>query len=178
MDTTQSDNNYTARAVASWYTADINSKQTYKYPQSQPHHATTVLRPFFRDRPGEPVPEQNFWTLWCMGRLTEADISAIQLGATPSGLTIPPYFLQAGCPSCRPTNSVKPLKVTSAFGLGRRRYSSPQLCYLHHLHTLKYPQTDTQTNIQADIQTIIINDVTLEKPATNVSLNSEQLHCR
>ena len=32
-----------------------------------------------------------------------------------------PHFLQAGCPSCRPTNSVKALKATSAFGLGRRR---------------------------------------------------------
>jgi len=74
---------------------------------------TTVLRPFFWDHPGEPVPEQNFWTLWCKGRLTEADTPAIQLGATPSGLTSahlhhPPYFLQAGCPSYHPTNSVKP----------------------------------------------------------------------
>jgi len=34
---------------------------------------TTILRPFFRDHPGEPVPEENFWTLWCKGRLTEAD---------------------------------------------------------------------------------------------------------
>jgi len=32
----------------------------------------------------------------------------------------PPFFLQAGCPSCRQTKSVKPLKATSAFGLGRR----------------------------------------------------------
>jgi len=24
---------------------------------------TTILRPFFRDHPGEPVPEENFWTL-------------------------------------------------------------------------------------------------------------------
>jgi len=23
---------------------------------------TTVLRPFFRDHPGDPVPEENFWT--------------------------------------------------------------------------------------------------------------------
>ena len=33
----------------------------------------TILRPFFRDYPGEPVPEENFWTLWCKGKLTEAD---------------------------------------------------------------------------------------------------------
>ena len=77
---------------------------------------TTFLRPFFRDHPGEPVPEENFWTLWCKGRLTEADTSTIQLGSTPSGLASaylhhPPNFLQAGCPSCRPTNSVKALKA-------------------------------------------------------------------
>jgi len=48
---------------------------------------TTVLWPFFRDHPGEPVPEQNFWTLWCKERLKEADTMTIRLGATPSGLT-------------------------------------------------------------------------------------------
>ena len=51
------------------------------------HHTTTVLRPFFRDHLGEPVPEENFWTLWYMGRLTEADTPTIWLGTTPSGLT-------------------------------------------------------------------------------------------
>jgi len=51
------------------------------------HHTTTVLRPFFRDHPGEPVPEENFWTLWCKGGLTEADTPTIRLGVTPSGLT-------------------------------------------------------------------------------------------
>jgi len=33
------------------------------------------------------VPEQNLWTLWCKGRLTEANTSTIRLGATPSGLS-------------------------------------------------------------------------------------------
>jgi len=46
----------------------------------------TVLWPFFQDHLGEPVPEENFWTLWCKGRLTEADTPTIQLGATTSGL--------------------------------------------------------------------------------------------
>ena len=54
------------------------------------------------------------------------NILTIWLGATPSRLTSahlhhPPTFLQAGCPSCHPTNSAKALKATSAFGLGRRR---------------------------------------------------------
>jgi len=47
----------------------------------------TVLRPFFRDHPGEPVPEENFWTLWCKGRLTETDTPTIRLGTSPPGLS-------------------------------------------------------------------------------------------
>jgi len=39
---------------------------------------TNVLRLFFRDHPGEPVPEENFWTLWCKERLTEADTPTIR----------------------------------------------------------------------------------------------------
>ena len=42
-------------------------------------------------------------TLWCKGRLTDADTPTIRLGATPSELTSAhlhhPPFLQAGCPS-------------------------------------------------------------------------------
>jgi len=54
-------------------------------------------------------------TSWCKEKLTEADTLTIRLGATPSGLSAHlhhPIFLQVGCPSCRPTNSVKVLKVT------------------------------------------------------------------
>ena len=48
--------------------------------------------------PGEPVAEENFWTLWFKGRLTEADTPTIRLGATASGLTSshlhhPPHIL-------------------------------------------------------------------------------------
>jgi len=49
------------------------------------HHTTTLLRPFFQDHPGEPVKEENLWTLWCKRRLTEADTLTIRLGASPSG---------------------------------------------------------------------------------------------
>jgi len=45
-------------------------------------HTTAISQPFFRDHPGELVPEENFWTLWCKGRLTEADTPTIPLGAT------------------------------------------------------------------------------------------------
>ena len=81
------------------------------------HHHTTVLWPFFRDHPGEPVPEENFWTLWCKGRLTEADTQTIWLGATSAHLHHPAIFSQTGCPSCRPTNSVKALKAHRSLAL-------------------------------------------------------------
>ena len=35
------------------------------------HTHTTILWPFFWDHPGELVPEENFWTLWRNGRLTQ-----------------------------------------------------------------------------------------------------------
>jgi len=80
-------------------------------------HTTTVLRPFFQDHPGEPVPEDNCWTLWCKGRLTEADTQTIWLCATPSRLTSAhlhhPPLLQARCPSCHPINSVKALNTSA-----------------------------------------------------------------
>jgi len=46
----------------------------------------------------------------------EAEIPTVRVGDTPTGLTAPPppqppRFLQAGCPSCCPTNSVKALKA-------------------------------------------------------------------
>ena len=60
---------------------------SYVYEYMHHNHTTTVLQPFFRDHPGEPVPEEKFWALWCKGRLTEADTPTIQLGTTPSRLT-------------------------------------------------------------------------------------------
>jgi len=73
------------------------------------HYTTTILRPFFRDHLGQPVPEGNFWTLWCKERLTEVDTPTIRMGATLSGLNSAHLHHRAGCPSCRPTNSVKAL---------------------------------------------------------------------
>jgi len=48
--------------------ASVLHKQTACQDNEHNHHTTTILRPFFRDHLGEPVPEDNFWTLWCKGR--------------------------------------------------------------------------------------------------------------
>jgi len=79
------------------------------------NYSHVPLQPFYGPFSGttrlSQCQKRNFWTLWCKGRLTEADTLTIRLGATPSGLSCAhlhhaPYFLQAGCPSCRPTNIV------------------------------------------------------------------------
>jgi len=61
----------------------------------------------FRDYPGEPVPKGKINL-----DFTEARDSEWQWH-----ITTPAHhhsvFLQAGCPSCRPTNSVKALKALS-----------------------------------------------------------------
>jgi len=89
------------------------------------HNNTTILRPFFRDHPGEPVPEENFWTLWCKGRLTEADTPTIRLGATPFKLTTAhlqhPHHIFYGpdaLPATQPTVSKHWRQLWSSIRLG------------------------------------------------------------
>ena len=63
-------------------TANVKKHVTAKPP---PHcnHFTAL----FPGPPGEQVPEENVWTSWCKGRLTEADTLTIRLDATLSVLT-------------------------------------------------------------------------------------------
>jgi len=79
-----------------WYSG-VTSDNWNRFCQS----TTTTPQPFyglfFWDHLGELGPEENFWTLWCKGRLTEADTPAIRMGATPSRqssahLHHPPFF--------------------------------------------------------------------------------------
>ena len=76
------------------------------------HHHHNHFTALFRYHPGEPVPEENFfWTLWCKGRLTEANTPTIRLGATPSGLTsahlhhLPIFYRPDALPAAQPTVS-------------------------------------------------------------------------
>ena len=81
--------------------------------RSGTHTHTHPLTALFRDYPGEPVP---IWILLKQETVSGSGISwAICKSASRSRqITMPaPHhsvFLQAGCPSCRPTNSVKALK--------------------------------------------------------------------
>ena len=81
-------------------------------------HTQPFNRPFFRDYPGEPVPKRlltnpdfteardSEWQQYQLGRM-----QVCTLLQTDNHTSTPPLsFLQAGCPSCRPTDSVKALK--------------------------------------------------------------------
>jgi len=79
---------------------------------SKYHTTTIVLRPFFQDHLGEPVPEENFWTLWCKGRLTEADVSAnpagrhsIRTNHCPPLPSSPYFYRPDALPAAEPTAS-------------------------------------------------------------------------
>ena len=68
------------------------------------HRHTTVLWPFFRDYPGEPVPEEIFWTLWCRednrGRHTDNPAGRHSIWTNQWSTSIIPHFY-CRCPSCR-----------------------------------------------------------------------------
>jgi len=63
-------------------------------------------------RTGWVSPPPVFWIFIEQGKIMEAEVPTVRVGATPTGLTPPQPqgFLQAGCPSFCPTNSVKALK--------------------------------------------------------------------
>ena len=66
--------------------------------------------PFFRTTWVSRCRKINFWTLWCKGRLTEADTPTIRLGATPSGLRSahihhPIFYRPDAPPAAQPTVS-------------------------------------------------------------------------
>ena len=74
-------------------------------------HTHTHTHKLFLGPPGwELVSEENFWTLWCKGILTEADTQTIRLGATPSGLSSahrnhPIFYRPDALPASQPTVS-------------------------------------------------------------------------
>ena len=84
------------------------TKSKKRSPNNRHHHNRfTALSP---GPPGSAVvSEENFWTLWCKGRLTEADTPTIQLGArlTSAHLHQPlPFFYRPyALPAAQPTVS-------------------------------------------------------------------------
>jgi len=136
---------------------------------------TTVLQPFFRDHPGEQMPEENFWTLWCKGRLTQAGTPTIRLGATPSGLTSahihhPPIFFTGQMPLLPPTNNVKALNVlplmdSKIFTLLYRQIP----CVGSTQFTISWPRRSVKSVIFREKCELLLNSMTKLFPSTSTT---------
>jgi len=108
-----------AIAVTNQLAATVHIQQLYFYDHTYTH-AHTHTHPFYgpldcvQDYLGEPVPEP-IWILlkqeWQPYQLGHMQICT--LTQTDNHASTPPLsFLQAGCPSCCPTNSIKALKAS------------------------------------------------------------------
>jgi len=91
-------------------------------PRRHTHtHARAHTHTFVRDYSGKPVPDRNNQSGFLLKQETVSGSGiswAICKSAPRSRQTTTPaphhsVFLQTGCPSCRPTNSVKALKATA-----------------------------------------------------------------
>ena len=83
-----------------------------RFQGQPPPHTTTVLRRFFRDHPGEAVPEENFWTLWCKinrGRHTDHPATAGRHSIRTNQCPPPPsphiFYRPDALPAAQPTAS-------------------------------------------------------------------------
>ena len=82
------------------------------------HTHTQLFYGPFSGTPGWAGARRELLDFMVQRKINRADTLTIRLGATPSELSSahlhhPQSFLQAGCPSCSPTNSVKALKATA-----------------------------------------------------------------
>ena len=90
------------------------------------------------------IQQLYFWTLWCKGRLTEADTSTIRLGATPSGLSsahlhhLPFFYKPDALPAAQPTVSKHwRLPITRI-----ENFVSLDVWFLRHVNVQMDRQTD------------------------------------
>ena len=139
------------RCLSSW---SVRNDGLYELSDERfivwPTHTHTHT--FFRDYPGEPVPVKtnldfteaidNEWQWHQLGHMQVC--TSLQ---TDNHASTPPLsFLQAGCPSCRPTNSVKALKS----GLKNEYWQCRNwwLSGLSHYHHIVYKHKRWKTAIK------------------------------
>ena len=111
------------------------------------HTHIPVERPFFRDYPGEPVPERK--PIWKQETVSGIRWTVCKSAPRSRQITTPaPYhsFLQAGCPSCGPTNSVKAVPTN-------RNYKYTQRC---HISSSTRQSAGLQQNHGIIVNTVIL----------------------
>ena len=122
--------------LQAWYlpvSHPTNCSKALKGHSTNHHHTTPPPQPFYGPfsgtTPGEPVPEENFWTWWCKGTLTEADTPTIRLGATPSGLAgahlhHPPIFFTGRMPFLPPNQQCQSTEGNNSTNFNQEKSST------------------------------------------------------
>jgi len=119
-----SNNTTTARgriALALWRIKLSTGSYTHTYPFNGPLSGTTQVSRYQKSKISLDFTEarDSEWQWHQLGRVQVC--TSLQTDNHTS--TLPLSFLQAGCPSCRPTNSVKALSGYQTWAnLGRSKY--------------------------------------------------------
>jgi len=93
----------------------VSYTHTHTHPFNSPFSGTTQVSRYQKDGTNLDFTEarDSEWQWHQLGQM-----QVCTLLQTDNHTSIPPLsFLQAGCPSCRPTNSVKALKGTTVMNL-------------------------------------------------------------
>ena len=108
----------------------IRDTHTHTHPFNGPFSGTARVGRYQKGKTNLDITEARD-SEWQWHQLGHVQVCT-SLQTDNHARTPPLSFLQARCPSCRPTNSVKALKVKCR--LGTRHKNSPQWCYQHCLH--------------------------------------------
>jgi len=109
--------------VSSWRPSRISASARNACQQIVSNHHTTTPQPFYDPFSGTTrvrrCQKRTSGDFMVQRKINRGKNTHHPAGATPSGLTSaylhhPSIILQAGCPSCHPSNSVKALKATSS----------------------------------------------------------------
>ena len=129
------------------------------------HYTKNRFTALFRDHLGEPLPEEKLLDFMVQGKINRgrctdhpAGRHSIRTNQSPP----PPYpiFLEAGCPSCRPTNSVKALKATRSQQTIRDKYFNIGSKLSYNIGIISPNNTPNEINGQCRRKEIIYKDIT------------------
>ena len=101
-----------ATCVAHVYSSDVTSRCVYIHPFNGPFSGTTRVSRYQKGKTNLDFTEakDSEWQWHQLGCMQVC----ISLQTDNHASTSPLIFLRAGCPSCRPTNSIKALKAQLA----------------------------------------------------------------
>ena len=105
-----------------WFVSKVCKQHTYTHPFNGPFSGTTQVSRYQKGKTNLDFTEARD-SEWQWHQLGHMQVSTML--QTDNHISTPPLsFLQAGCPSCRPTNSVKALKEFLSQSMQQKLHSS------------------------------------------------------